>query len=142
MYAGRIVEQGSVFDVLSQPRHPYTQGLLDSVPSRSARAARLKQIRGMPPSVSTFPPAAPSASARPRDEAARRRPYAPAATTDSRGHHPLRRPRVSTARERPRRRRPLVELLASKPVHIRLRRASATCLRRCEEIAARWMASI
>jgi len=33
MYAGRIVEQGSVVDVLSRPRHPYTQGLLDSVPS-------------------------------------------------------------------------------------------------------------
>jgi len=51
MYAGRIVEQGSVFDVLSQPRHPYTQGLLDSVPSRSARGTRLKQIPGMAPSV-------------------------------------------------------------------------------------------
>ena len=51
MYAGRIVEQGSVFDVLSRPRHPYTQGLLDSVPSRSVRGARLKQIPGMAPSV-------------------------------------------------------------------------------------------
>jgi peptide/nickel transport system ATP-binding protein len=55
MYAGRIVEQGSVFDVLSQPRHPYTQGLLDSVPSRSVRGARLKQIPGMPPSVQDLP---------------------------------------------------------------------------------------
>ncbi len=55
MYAGRIVEQGSVFDVLSQPRHPYTQGLLDSVPSRSARGARLKQIPGMAPSVLDLP---------------------------------------------------------------------------------------
>jgi peptide/nickel transport system ATP-binding protein len=56
MYAGRIVEQGSVFDVLSRPRHPYTQGLLDSVPSRSARGARLNQIRGMAPSVLDLPP--------------------------------------------------------------------------------------
>ena len=55
MYAGRIVEQGSVSDVLSQPRHPYTQGLLDSVPSRSARGARLKQIPGMAPSVLDLP---------------------------------------------------------------------------------------
>ena len=55
MYAGRIVEQGSVVDVLSQPRHPYTQGLLDSVPSRSVRGARLKQIPGMPPSVLDLP---------------------------------------------------------------------------------------
>src|SRR5258706_6995620 len=37
MYAGRIVEQVTVFDVLSRPRHPYTRGLLDSVPSMSAR---------------------------------------------------------------------------------------------------------
>jgi peptide/nickel transport system ATP-binding protein len=50
MYAGRIVEQGTTFDVLTHPRHPYTQGLLDSVPSRSPRGARLKQIPGMTPS--------------------------------------------------------------------------------------------
>jgi len=56
MYAGRIVEQGSVSDVLSQPRHPYTQGLLDSVPSRSARGTRLKQIPGMAPSVLELAP--------------------------------------------------------------------------------------
>ena len=55
MYAGRIVEQGTVFDVLTHPRHPYTQGLLDSVPSRSARGARLQQIPGMPPSVLDLP---------------------------------------------------------------------------------------
>ncbi len=55
MYAGRIVEQGSVFDVLSCPRHPYTQGLLDSVPSRSARGTRLRQIAGMTPSALALP---------------------------------------------------------------------------------------
>jgi peptide/nickel transport system ATP-binding protein len=56
MYAGRIVEQGSVDDVLAQPLHPYTQGLLDSVPSRSERGARLRQIPGMAPSVIDLPP--------------------------------------------------------------------------------------
>jgi peptide/nickel transport system ATP-binding protein len=55
MYAGRIVEQGSVVDVLSNPRHPYTQGLLDSVPSRSRRGARLRQIPGMAPSLLDLP---------------------------------------------------------------------------------------
>jgi len=55
MYAGRIVEQGGVVDVLSRPRHPYTQGLLDSVPSRGARGARLKQIPGMAPSMLELP---------------------------------------------------------------------------------------
>jgi len=56
MYAGRIVEEGTTFDVLTHPRHPYTQGLLDSVPSRSARGAPLRQIPGMTPSVLDLPP--------------------------------------------------------------------------------------
>ena len=56
MYAGRIVEQGSVFEVIGAPRHPYTQGLLDSVPSRSARGALLKQVPGMAPSVLDLAP--------------------------------------------------------------------------------------
>ena len=55
MYAGRIVEQGSCYDVLSAPAHPYTQGLLDSVPSRNPRGARLKQIPGMTPSLLALP---------------------------------------------------------------------------------------
>ena len=55
MYSGRIVEQGTVFDVLSQPRHPYTRGLLDSVPSMSPRGARLAQIPGMAPSPLAVP---------------------------------------------------------------------------------------
>ncbi len=55
MYAGRIVEQGTVADVLSWPRHPYTRGLLDSVPSRAQRGARLTQISGMAPSALDVP---------------------------------------------------------------------------------------
>jgi peptide/nickel transport system ATP-binding protein len=55
MYAGRIVEQGTVLDVLSQPLHPYTRGLLDSVPSMSPRGARLAQIPGMAPSPLDVP---------------------------------------------------------------------------------------
>jgi len=51
MYAGRIVEQGTTFDVLTHPWHPYTQGLLDSVPARGERGARLAQIPGMAPSA-------------------------------------------------------------------------------------------
>ena len=47
MYAGRIVEQGSAAAVLGAPRHPYTRGLLDSVPSNHPRGGRLAQIPGM-----------------------------------------------------------------------------------------------
>jgi len=55
MYAGRVVEQGTVVDVLSHPRHPYTRGLLDSVPAMSPRGARLAQIPGMAPSPLELP---------------------------------------------------------------------------------------
>jgi peptide/nickel transport system ATP-binding protein len=55
MYAGRIVEQGSCADVLGAPAHPYTQGLLDSVPSRNPRGVRLRQIPGMAPSLMALP---------------------------------------------------------------------------------------
>jgi peptide/nickel transport system ATP-binding protein len=51
MYAGRIVEQGSVDQVLGWPQHPYTRGLLASVPSRNARGARMREIGGGPPSL-------------------------------------------------------------------------------------------
>ena len=51
MYAGRIVESGTVDEVLSAPRHPYTLGLLDSMPSTSEPGERLHQIDGMAPSL-------------------------------------------------------------------------------------------
>ena len=59
MYAGRIVEQGSVDDVIDRPAHPYTLGLLGSVPSANERGARLHQIPGMPPNVLNLPPGCP-----------------------------------------------------------------------------------
>ncbi len=51
MYAGKIVEQGSVNEVLDNPRHPYTKGLIGSVPSRNKKGEPLHQIRGMTPSL-------------------------------------------------------------------------------------------
>jgi peptide/nickel transport system ATP-binding protein len=59
MYAGRIVEQGSAEAVLGSPRHPYTRGLLDSVPSNNVRGERLAQIPGMTPSLLELPPGCP-----------------------------------------------------------------------------------
>ena len=56
MYAGRDVEQGTVDEVLDSPMHPYTHGLIGSVPSRNRRGSRLAQIPGMTPSLLNLPP--------------------------------------------------------------------------------------
>jgi peptide/nickel transport system ATP-binding protein len=56
MYAGRIVEQGTVTEVLDRPLHPYTAGLIGSVPSRNKRGEPLRQIPGMTPSLLNLPP--------------------------------------------------------------------------------------
>ena len=55
MYAGRIVEQGTVDAVLDRPLHPYTRGLLDSVPGRNRRGEPLAQIPGNTPSLLLLP---------------------------------------------------------------------------------------
>jgi peptide/nickel transport system ATP-binding protein len=55
MYAGRVVETGRTEEVLERPLHPYTRGLIGSVPSHNRRGARLTQIPGMPPSLSSLP---------------------------------------------------------------------------------------
>ena len=57
MYAGRIVESGPVDEVLERPLHPYTRGLLESVPSRNVPGRPLAQIPGMTPSLLTLGPA-------------------------------------------------------------------------------------
>jgi len=59
MYAGRIVEEGTTGEVLGRPAHPYTQGLLDSVPSNNERGQRLRQIPGMTPPLLDLPPGCP-----------------------------------------------------------------------------------
>ncbi|HEY2874074.1 MAG TPA: ABC transporter ATP-binding protein, partial [Reyranella sp.] len=51
MYAGRIVELGRTADVIERPMHPYTKGLIGSVPSQNTRGHRLAQIPGMTPSL-------------------------------------------------------------------------------------------
>jgi len=55
MYAGQVVEQGPAYDVLTHPRHPYTQALLASAPARHAKGQALHQIGGQPPSLSRLP---------------------------------------------------------------------------------------
>ncbi|RFD78263.1 ABC transporter [Gardnerella vaginalis] len=55
MYAGQVVEQGATKEILTDPRHEYTRGLLGSVTSIEAGAPRLHQVPGTVPSPSDFP---------------------------------------------------------------------------------------
>jgi peptide/nickel transport system ATP-binding protein len=55
MYAGRIVEKGSRTDILSSPQHPYTQGLLRSMPALAPAGERLPEIPGVVPSPAEWP---------------------------------------------------------------------------------------
>jgi oligopeptide transport system ATP-binding protein len=59
MYAGRIVETGDIFDVFAQPAHPYTVGLMNSVPRVDQRGSRLQPISGAPPSLMRIPSGCP-----------------------------------------------------------------------------------
>ena len=56
MYAGRIVEQGPNDVLIGSPMHPYTNGLLGSVPSQNLRGQPLQQIEGIVPSLLNLPP--------------------------------------------------------------------------------------
>jgi peptide/nickel transport system ATP-binding protein len=55
MYAGRLVETGSVTEVLGQRLHPYTEGLLSSTVHGGMRGKPLDMIRGQPPNLATLP---------------------------------------------------------------------------------------
>ena len=55
MYAGTVVETGSVAEVFGDPKHPYTKGLLNSVPVNAERGAHLKSIGGAPPDLHSIP---------------------------------------------------------------------------------------
>ncbi|MBO0126671.1 ABC transporter ATP-binding protein [Agrobacterium sp. OT33] len=56
LYAGRLIEVGPVEQVLHVPKHPYTQGLMASIPSLGARVERLNQIDGAMPRLDAIPP--------------------------------------------------------------------------------------
>ena len=91
MYAGRIVESGPVGEVLRSPRHPYTRGLLDSLPAMAEPGQRLRQIPGTAPSLLALPPGCPFAPRCARADAACAAPP-PRVEADGRlflCHHPL-----------------------------------------------------
>jgi len=70
MYAGRVVERGPAAEVIAAPRHPYTAGLLASVPSRHEPGGRLPQIPGSAPSLARLPEGCPFRPRCPRATAA------------------------------------------------------------------------
>ncbi len=55
MYAGRVIEVGPVDEVLRNPKHPYTRGLMGSIPALGARVERLTQIDGAMPRLNAIP---------------------------------------------------------------------------------------
>ncbi len=59
MYAGQVVEQASLHDLYRNPRHPYTIGLLQSIPRLDQQRQRLQPIEGMPPSLIDYPAGCP-----------------------------------------------------------------------------------
>jgi oligopeptide transport system ATP-binding protein len=59
MYAGRIVEQADVFDLYARPGHPYTKGLLDSIPRLDQKGETLSAIGGLPPNLLRIPAGCP-----------------------------------------------------------------------------------
>ena len=66
MYAGRVVEEGPTAAILRGPRHPYTAGLIASLPAMAEPGAPLTQIPGTTPSLLSLPPGCPFAPRCPR----------------------------------------------------------------------------
>ncbi|NEO70799.1 ABC transporter ATP-binding protein [Moorena sp. SIO3H5] len=63
MYAGQVVEQASVMEIYKNPRHPYTIGLLNSIPRLDEqRQERLQTIEGLPPDLTNYPQGCPFAA--------------------------------------------------------------------------------
>ena len=91
MYAGRIVESGDTAAVLAHPKHPYTVGLMASVPSQAKRGERLAQIKGSTPSLANLPEGCPFRPRCPRetDICKTMPPLAPVGDTVVRCYHPV-----------------------------------------------------
>ncbi|MCB9544901.1 MAG: ABC transporter ATP-binding protein [Myxococcales bacterium] len=93
MYAGRVAESAPAADLFRRPAHPYTRGLLDSVPRLDADHDELKPIRGLPPIVTKLPPGCPFAPRCDFASDACRRDYPAAKTIGGEHfthcHHPL-----------------------------------------------------
>ena len=56
MYAGRLVEKSEIHDLYADPAHPYTRGLLESIPRLDQKGQTLAAIGGLPPNLTRIPP--------------------------------------------------------------------------------------
>ncbi|MFI6822356.1 ABC transporter ATP-binding protein [Micromonospora sp. NPDC050187] len=56
MYAGRVIEEAGVDDIYANPAHPYTKGLLESIPRLDLKGQELSAIKGLPPVLTNIPP--------------------------------------------------------------------------------------
>ncbi|SCL40981.1 oligopeptide transport system ATP-binding protein [Micromonospora pallida] len=56
MYAGRVIEEAGVDDIYATPAHPYTKGLLESIPRLDLKGQELSAIKGLPPVLTNIPP--------------------------------------------------------------------------------------
>jgi oligopeptide transport system ATP-binding protein len=81
MYAGRIVESADAHSLYRQPAHPYTEGLMRSIPRLDLKGHDLETIKGLPPSLMNIPPGCPFHPRCPRAEAV--------CTHDVPGYHQL-----------------------------------------------------
>ena len=86
MYAGKIVETGSVLDIFDNASHPYTQALLASVPKMEEDVDRLYAIEGQPPALHNLPPGCPFAARCPHTMSRCRQEYPPEMLV-SQGHY-------------------------------------------------------
>jgi peptide/nickel transport system ATP-binding protein len=59
MYAGRIVEHADVHQLYKAPGHPYTKGLLESIPRLDSKGTELATIKGLPPNLMRIPSGCP-----------------------------------------------------------------------------------
>jgi len=86
MYAGGVVEDGPTAEVMANPRHPYTRGLLAALPDRTGSRGQLEAIRGSVPDLTRLPEGCAFAARCPlAREACRQRP--PSVVTDPAGRH-------------------------------------------------------
>jgi len=85
LYCGRVVETGRAAELIARPRHPYTRGLLDSIPAHAPGRKRLSQIPGAVPDIRRLPPGCSFAPRCPRAQPLCTH-EAPALQADAAGH--------------------------------------------------------